>query len=181
MKTTLLLAILVTSVVIVVTETSQTSESSKERSLTSVMVNVDEKGQISPRALSTWRDFLNRQESLSRSRVYSNIGAGLAIMAMIASSAVAAVATLFVSVLRPGKKGGPVDATLIPIVLSIVMLPGFLLYELYCMKTVVSALLFRKKGFQSRSLHFLKPSPLVEDFAVIFEKVVTALDNVDRK
>lgn len=141
MKTTILLAILVASLTIVVVETSKTSESSKGGSLISVMTNVDEKGQISSRALPTWRDFLNPKKLLF---------------------------------------GSPGDASLfIPFVLSMVMMPGFLLYDL--VRTLVSTLLFGTKGSHSRSLHFLQTSPLVEDLAVIVEKVATALDNVDRK
>ena len=99
MKTTLLLAILVTSVVLVVAKTSQTSESSKERSLTSVMVNVDE----SSRALSTLKNSLHSQELLFKGRGDANIGYGLAIMTMIAmiiSGALSTLAVFLVSLRR---------------------------------------------------------------------------------
>ena len=92
MKTTLLLAILVTSVVIVVAETLQTSESSKERSLTSVMVNVDE----SSRALPTLKNSLHSQELLFEGRGDPNIGYGLAIMTMIAMIVSGVLSTLAV-------------------------------------------------------------------------------------
>ena len=99
---TLLFVVLVASVVIVVAETSG---SSKKESLTSVMPNVDE--QTSSRVLSTWRDFLDLQELLFKSRGDPNIGAGLALMAMMAITPLVGLyflLTRLVSALRVGRE-----------------------------------------------------------------------------